>query len=156
MSNRLRGFSLIAVVAAFAAGMLASVQSLPTSGQTATAADIAQGQYIVQNVARCIGCHGATLGGVSNPSNPEFVPRPKIAGLPMFSNDADAVKFFETGLLPDGSKPKPQQYVNEQQAQPDRSDVADHDKHGGVEPPHDPVAILIVDGFEGPRPPTPC
>lgn len=107
MSNRLRGFSLIAVVAAFAAGMLASVQSLPTSGQTATAADIAQGQYIVQNVARCIGCHGATLGGVSNPSNPEFVPRPKIAGLPMFSNDADAVKFFETGLLPDGSKPKP-------------------------------------------------
>jgi mono/diheme cytochrome c family protein len=99
---------MAAIVAAFVIGMLASVQSVPTIGQTATAADIAQGQYIVTNVARCIGCHGVNLGGFpANPSNPEFVPRPKIAGLPMFSNDADAVKFLETGLMPDGSKPKP-------------------------------------------------
>jgi hypothetical protein len=29
-------------------------------------------------------------------------------------------------------------------------DVADHDKNGGVVAPHDPVAVLIVDGFQGP------
>jgi mono/diheme cytochrome c family protein len=112
MSNRLRGFSLLMVVAVFVAGILASVQSLPSVGQTTPAAgtDAAQGQYLM-GLARCSGCHAANFGGLAtNPANPTdaaWIPRPKIAGLPMFSNDADAVKFLETSVLPDGTKPKP-------------------------------------------------
>ena len=89
--------------------MLASIQRGPVSGQTAPSGDAAQGQYLVASVAHCEGCHGAGLvGRLADPANPAFVPRPKIAGLPMFANDADAVKFFVTGLLPDGtSRAKP-------------------------------------------------
>ncbi len=29
-------------------------------------------------------------------------------------------------------------------------DVADHDQHARVEPPHDPIAIPIVNGLQGP------
>ena len=103
---------MAAIGAAFAIGLFASVQSLPTIGQTVPAAgsDAAQGQYIM-GIARCIGCHAVNLAGLAtNPANPTdaaWVPRPKIAGLPMFSNDADAVKFLETGFLPDGTKAKP-------------------------------------------------
>ena len=69
-----------------------------------TSAVIEQGRYLVQDVAHCEGCHGVGLvGRPTDPSNPAFVPRPMIAGLPMFVNDADAVKFLETGLLPNGT-----------------------------------------------------
>src|ERR1700735_1048541 len=104
MHNRFRGFSMAAVAATFVVVMFASIQSLPTIGQTAPAADsdAAQGQYIM-GIARCVGCHAVNLGGLAtNPANPAdaaWVPRPKIAGLPMFSNDADAVKFLETGSV---------------------------------------------------------
>jgi hypothetical protein len=110
MSKRLRGFSLVTVVAVFVVGMLATMQSAPTIGQTTAGTDAAQGQYIM-GIARCAGCHAANFGGLpTNPANAadaNWVPRPKIAGLPMFANDADAVKFLETGALPDGSKAKP-------------------------------------------------
>jgi mono/diheme cytochrome c family protein len=110
MQNRFRGFSMAALVATFVVGIMATVASVPTNGQTTLSPDAAQGQYIM-GLARCAGCHAVNLGGLAtNPANPTdaaWVPRPKIAGLPMFSNDADAVKFFETGLLADGTKAKP-------------------------------------------------
>jgi mono/diheme cytochrome c family protein len=109
MHKRSRVFSTAALIAVFVIGMLAVIARPPISGQTAANPDIAQGQYMM-SIANCAACHGANFGGVpANPNNPadtNFVPRPKIAGLPMFANDADAVKFLETGVLPDGSKPK--------------------------------------------------
>jgi hypothetical protein len=111
MPSRYRGLSLVAVVAALVVSMVSFVDRGQSVGQTGPTGptDAAQGQYIIA-LARCTGCHAVNLGGVpanpANPADPAWVPRPKIAGLPMFSNDADAVKFFETGLLPDGSKPK--------------------------------------------------
>lgn len=69
-----------------------------------TSAVIEQGRYLVQDVAHCEGCHGAGLvGRPADPANPAFVPRPKIAGLPMFANDADAIHFLQTGLLSNGT-----------------------------------------------------
>jgi mono/diheme cytochrome c family protein len=89
---------------------IAFVTNTPTVAQSSyTAADVAQGKYLVEGVGLCLGCHGQTLQGQAPPANapPNAVPYPKIAGLPMFAKDDDAVKFFETGLLPDGSRAKP-------------------------------------------------
>ena len=46
---------------------------------------------------------GRTKGGAP----PNAIRIPGIAGLPQFAKDDDAVKFFETGLLPDGSRARP-------------------------------------------------
>jgi mono/diheme cytochrome c family protein len=102
---------MAAIAATFVVVTFASVRSLPAIAQTAPVpgSDAAQGQYIM-GIARCVGCHAVNLGGLAtNPANPTdaaWIPRPKIAGLPMFSNDADAVKFLESGFLPDGTKAK--------------------------------------------------
>lgn len=89
-----------------ALGAFALLPQQPTSAQSAAPADLAQGKYLVENVGFCIGCHGASLQGQALPATaaPNAVPYPSIAGLPQFAKDEDAVKFFETGLLPDGSK----------------------------------------------------
>jgi mono/diheme cytochrome c family protein len=81
----------------------------PGEAQTTySAADIAQGKYLIEGVGFCQGCHAQNLMGQPGPAtNPNAIPYPRIAGLPMFANDADAIKFFETGLLPDGSKARP-------------------------------------------------
>lgn len=105
--NRFAGsflFAAVAVLAAFA--ML--TPSTPSSAQSASAADLAQGKYLVEGVGFCLGCHGQTLMGQPLPANaaPNAVPYPRIAGLPQFANDADAITFFETGLLPDGTRAK--------------------------------------------------
>lgn len=105
-----RRFHRICVLAAGAvlAGVVTFAVRAPSSGQTTpyTAYDIAQGQYLVQNVARCVECHGADLGGIAkSATNPNFVPRPKIAGLPMFKQDSDAVAFFTNGTPPPGFPP---------------------------------------------------
>jgi mono/diheme cytochrome c family protein len=100
MNQRFR-LLLPATAAAVLAFAVVLMHHDPIAAQTS--ADIEQGHYLVTDVAHCEGCHGTGLvGRPADPSNPRFIPRPKIAGLPMFANDADAVKFFETGLLPDG------------------------------------------------------
>ena len=99
MHNRLRGFYVVAI-AAFVISFLAVVGRGPTSAQDAKSGDVAQGAYIVNEVARCAGCHNTKLEGrPAIPGNAAFVPRPKIAGLPMFQNNADAVTFFQSGVL---------------------------------------------------------
>lgn len=101
MHHRSRIVSSAAVAAVLAVGILASMHRTPLGAQTT--GNVEQGRYLVSDVAHCEGCHGAGLvGRPGDPANPNFVPRPKIAGLPQFANDADAAKFFETGLLPDG------------------------------------------------------
>jgi mono/diheme cytochrome c family protein len=100
MQNRIRGLTVPTVIAI---SLLAIMTHAPTSAQTAEVGDAAQGQYLVTQVARCSNCHSADLSGrPADPANPNRVPTPKIAGLPMFSKDADAVKFLETSVLPDG------------------------------------------------------
>jgi cytochrome c len=106
MNYRLRGISIAAIIAVFVLGLLATVGRGPTIAQDAKSGDAAQGAYIINELARCTGCHNAQLQGrPADPKNPAFVPRPKIAGLPMFQNNADAVTFFMTGVLPAGMKP---------------------------------------------------
>ena len=103
MPNRFRGVAMATIVVATVIVMFATSGRGPTSAQTAEAGDVAQGKYLIDDVAHCSGCHNTNLEGrAADPANPNFVPRPKIAGLPMFLNDADAVKFFEVGLLPGG------------------------------------------------------
>jgi mono/diheme cytochrome c family protein len=89
---------------------LTVVSHTPTAAQgTYSAADVAQGKYIIEGIGFCIGCHGQNLQGVPLPPTApaNAVPSQKIAGLPMFAKDEDAIKFFETGLLPDGSRARP-------------------------------------------------
>jgi len=102
-------FRLGAAAAVLAVAAVAFSALRPGDAQTAySAADVAQGKYLVEGVGFCLGCHGQNLMGNPAPANnPNAVPYPRIAGLPMFANDADAIKFFETGLLPDGSRAKP-------------------------------------------------
>jgi mono/diheme cytochrome c family protein len=101
MHNSFRGLAMLTVLAVI--GMLALSAHAPTSAQTAEVGDAAQGQYIVTVVARCTSCHSADLSGrPPDPANPNRPPTPKIAGLPMFNRDADAVKFLETATLPEG------------------------------------------------------
>jgi mono/diheme cytochrome c family protein len=106
MNYRLRGISVAAIIAVFVLGLLATVGRGPTVAQDAKSGDVAQGAYIVNELARCAGCHNTKLEGrPAIATNPAFVPRPKIAGLPMFQNNADAVTFFMTATLPAGAKP---------------------------------------------------
>ena len=105
--NRIAGSFLVLAVVVLG-GLALLTPSTPSSAQSASAADIAQGKYLVEGVGFCLGCHGQNLMGQPGPaSNPNAIPFPRIAGLPMFPNDADAVKFFETGLLPDGARARP-------------------------------------------------
>jgi cytochrome c553 len=73
---------------------------------------LARGRYIVQNVGMCVNCHGANLRGANldflAPGLPPAVARhaPRIAGLPQLTT-AQAVHFFETGILPDGKTARP-------------------------------------------------
>jgi mono/diheme cytochrome c family protein len=101
------------------AGLAVAVASIAIAAGTRTAdsqnlAPFSQGKYLATRVAGCVDCHGANLMGARLP----FVPAPgvkipwasrapRIAGLPMFKRDSDAVKFLETGVMPDGSRPRP-------------------------------------------------
>lgn len=95
--------------AVLAAAAVAFTTLRPGGAQTTySAADVAQGKYLVEAIGFCQGCHAQNLMGQPAPANnPDAVPFPRIAGLPMFAADADAVTFFETGLLPDGSRARP-------------------------------------------------
>jgi cytochrome c len=106
MNHRLRGVFIAALIAVFVLGLLATVGRGPTVAQDAKSGDATQGAYIVNELARCAGCHNTHLEGrPADPKNAAFIPRPKIAGLPMFQNNADAVTFFMTATLPASMKP---------------------------------------------------
>ena len=82
-----------------------------------------RGRYLVQNIGLCADCHsprnergelipaqalmGAPIGFAPTVPMPAWSPAaPPIAGLPTMT-EAEAVKFLQTGLRPDGSRPRP-------------------------------------------------
>lgn len=101
-----------ALVASFVVALSAALAQTPAPAPTPPPppgpTDTAQGQYLV-SILGCRFCHGAQLQGLPLPDpnhNPDKISSPKIAGLPMFPNDEQALKFLETSLLPDGSRPR--------------------------------------------------
>jgi len=109
------------------AGVLLLAVCLNASRGTAGAAaqaDLDRGQYLTGDAGQCSDCHGVGLKGAPLMFAPKSLPpgvpfqdaAPNIAGLTMFASDDDAVKFFITGLLPNGQKarpPMPQYRFNE-------------------------------------------
>lgn len=83
-----------------------------TSGARAAETPLEHGRYLVQRVGMCADCHGPGLRGATldflAPGLPPAVARkaPRIAGLPDLTS-AQAVHFFETGLLPTGRQARP-------------------------------------------------
>lgn len=84
---------------------------------------LARGKYLVENVGMCADCHaprnekgefdqarwlqGSPLAFAPTVPMPAWANvAPAIAGLPGL-NEADAVKFLETGVLPGGRQPRP-------------------------------------------------
>jgi mono/diheme cytochrome c family protein len=84
---------------------------------------IARGKYIVENVGMCADCHsprnergefvqarwlqGSHLDFAPTVPMPAWASASKpIAGLPSLS-EAEAVKFLQTGVLPNGQSPRP-------------------------------------------------
>jgi mono/diheme cytochrome c family protein len=101
LNHRLHLLLPVTVAAVLTFGAV-GLTNQPAGAQTT--AVIEQGRYLVADVAHCEGCHNTGLvGRPADPANPAFIPRPKIAGLPMFVNDSDAITFFETGVLPNGT-----------------------------------------------------
>ena len=107
-----------------AIALLSGVVLLAVSSQTqaqvtaSRSAEIERGRYLVGPAGHCTDCHGATLQGSSLVGllNPKLLPTvartaPKIAGLPMFNDDAAAIHFLQTAQLPGGARarqPMPQ------------------------------------------------
>ena len=108
---------LVAVAAAF---LVANAASAQNAGREAL---LARGRYLVENVGMCADCHsprdqrGAFVAGKELTGAPlAFAPTvpmpawggvaPAIAGLPTMT-EAEAVKFFQTGLRPSGTVPLP-------------------------------------------------
>ena len=109
---------LIALCAQAHAAQNASMMPMPM--------EIARGRYLV-GISGCMDCHGAQLMGGSlffQPAKgvkpPTWAPiAPKIAGLPMFKTNAEAVTYLKTGVMPDGSRPRipmPQMQFNDADA----------------------------------------
>ncbi len=105
--------------------LLVGVVAADRSAAGASPAIVARGEYLVGAAGQCSDCHGAGLGGGPNqiPGQPGVAwaaTVPSLVGLSMFASDTQAVTFFESGLLPDGSKarpPMPQYRFNEADAQ---------------------------------------
>jgi mono/diheme cytochrome c family protein len=71
---------------------------------------LARGEYLTHGAGQCLDCHGADLHGapMQVPPNSGMASKaPSLAGLPMFATDADAIAFFTTTKLPDGSTARP-------------------------------------------------
>ena len=107
----------------------------PPSSVSYPPSQIQRGQYLVERVAMCADCHtpktdsGAydrtqwLMGDVVNFKPVEPMPfalvAPMIAGLPNFTNDDQALKFFETGTNELGKlamPPMPQFRFNQEDA----------------------------------------
>ena len=91
-----------------------SAAVLNASGLRATpGGSVERGRYLVGAAGQCADCHGGRYQGSAldflNPALPPAVARkaPKIAGLPMFHDEAAAVRFLQTGQLPDGKSARP-------------------------------------------------
>ena len=90
---------------------LAVAKSFP--GSVAQSPPVERGRYLVGAAGQCSDCHGMKLQGASldfiAPNMPPIVQRkaPKLAGLPMFDNEAAAAHFLETGELPDKKHARP-------------------------------------------------
>ena len=86
-------------------------------------AQIEQGRYLVENVAMCVQCHtprtqdgelirSELLKGAPIPVRSPFPNRqwaiqaPNIAGMGAWS-EAEVIRFLETGLRPNGTRPLP-------------------------------------------------
>ena len=71
---------------------------------------ISRGQYLAVSAGQCSDCHGPRLQGAPlaflKPGLPVLYRSPKIAGLPQRSV-ADAARFLETGVLPNGEHARP-------------------------------------------------
>ena len=110
--------------AAFAATAVILIAIGHRTLATAEPNDVARGNYLVMDAGKCSDCHGEKLTGQPNfingpPGVPWATKIPQLAGLQMFKNDADAVKFLMTGVLPDGKTalgPMPQYRFNEADA----------------------------------------
>jgi hypothetical protein len=113
------------------------VFKISTASETQSAPDsqIEHGRYLVERVAMCADCHtprtdagdydrtqwlqGDVLGFKPTHPMPFAVVAPTIAGLPSFTNDDLAVRFFETGTNAFGhaaTLPMPQFRFNRQDA----------------------------------------
>jgi len=92
---------------------LAFAASHGTAG--AAPSDVARGQYLVVNAGQCSDCHGEGLKGAPLMFSPKGLPpgvpfqdaAPNITGLTMFADDAQAVTFLTTGVLPNGQHARP-------------------------------------------------
>jgi mono/diheme cytochrome c family protein len=105
---------LVSAVSAAAVLALIAITSLPHPAPAVADAPVglvARGDYLVGDAGQCRDCHGSNLQGGPAPKGPPGVPwatnAPKIAGLPMFQNDADAVQFLRTAVLPTGHNALP-------------------------------------------------
>jgi len=93
------------------------------SAQPGEANLAARGRYLVENVTGCADCHaprnergefikaqwlmGSPLAFAPTVPMPAWAPvAPAIAGLPTMT-EAQAIHFLQTGLRPDGSRPRP-------------------------------------------------
>jgi mono/diheme cytochrome c family protein len=99
------------------------VAAAQTSETINSDARLKRGQYLVERVANCADCHtvrdwkgkqdrdrwlrGARLDFKPTRIMPWADSAPDIAGLPMFAEDEQAVRFFETGLGPNKKSSKP-------------------------------------------------
>jgi mono/diheme cytochrome c family protein len=124
---------VVAVSFALIAGVLllcareATAQTASPAAQIASPSPdlIARGSYLVNDAGACTDCHRANLGGGPNfvksaPGAPAAAQVPSLRGLPMFSNDAAAITFLTTAILPDGSqalRPMPHYHFNQADAQ---------------------------------------
>ena len=103
-------------------GIVLAASTLPASAPAAGAspADVEHGRYLAVDAGQCIDCHGTGFAGApirfpGPPGVPWATAAPSLIGLPMFSNDVDAVTFLTTGLGPDGKPalpPMPQYRFN--------------------------------------------
>ncbi|GAC1584645.1 MAG: hypothetical protein NVS3B7_19880 [Candidatus Elarobacter sp.] len=103
------------VALAFAGATLAMLQHVAANAaedERAATTPVERGRYLVQSVGTCGNCHGPGLRGATldflAPGLPPAVARkaPRIAGLPALST-AQAIRYFETGSLPDGKQSRP-------------------------------------------------
>ena len=105
---------------ALGGGLIAVILVLVTVGsrnpsEAQGSGDVARGQYLIGAAGQCEDCHGPGLKGaplpfkITVPAPPGAFAdaAPNIGGLTMFSSDADAVKFFMTGVLPNGGRARP-------------------------------------------------
>lgn len=114
------------LVATAAAALVALAFAARVSAENpapSAAAKLARGKYLVEQVGLCADCHsprdqtgqyvkdrwlqGAPLAFAPTVPMPVWAPvAPPLAGLPTMT-EAHAATFLETGLKPDGSRPRP-------------------------------------------------